>query len=191
MLILAFDPAVRTGWTHGHSDRPGVLPRVGVKRLKEGKDATPKAARSLGQFVRDICFLEETRPDLIVYEMYLPSFDAKDGRQRKIIRSAESIDLPRNLVGAIEAVAGCYGIETVAVYPNTWKAHFLGHAFAKGEDPKAATIRTCHLLGYLPHSCKDDNQADSAGIWDWAASKFGGRIPQELRLHGQGALRHG
>ena len=189
MRILALDLAVNTGWALGLASGS---PQVGAQRLKQPREDTEVAPANLARFIRDICFIEADRPDLIVYEAAMPLFNGGDGRQREIRRSHESMVMPGYLVGAVIGIAACYGIDTLAAWPATWRKHFLGRSnFGDRDETKRQTISRCHLLGYLHPSCRDDNQADSAGIWDWAAHHRGRRNSGDLALFDEGRMRHG
>lgn len=186
-MILAIDGATASGWALGP---PGKPPRVGLQRLKKPSEDTWLVADGAARFVRDICFLESERPDLIAIEAPIPNFNSGD-RDRQIQRSAASMLVPPLIVGAVRGIAACYGIQVVQVFPATWRKHFLGRSnFGSSDETKRQTIARCHLLGYLPAGCKDDNQADAAGIHDWASAVYG-RAVQPLHLFDEGRLRHG
>ncbi len=188
--ILALDISTHTGWALGMSD---VMPRVSVEDLK-GKDAKSQfVADGIGPFIRDICFSESTRPDMIIYEAVMGNFDSRDDREgdRKIDRNAASIDIPRYAVGAVRGVAACFGVDVIDVHPATWRKHFLGRAnFGSKEATKLMTIARCHRLGYLPITSKNDNKADAAGIFDYAAAKFCGGSPAPFYPFDQGKMKH-
>ena len=188
-MILAIDGAVASGWALG---APGTIPRVGLQRLKKPSEDTWLVADGAARFVRDICFIESTRPDLIAIEALMPNFNSGDDRERQIQRSAASMLVPPLIMGAVRGIAACYGIQVVQVYPATWRKHFLGRSnFGSRDETKRQTIAQGHRLGYLPVGCKDDNMADAVGIWSWADGVYGRTIPRELALHDQGAFRHG
>lgn len=186
-MVLGIDGAVQSGWTLG---APGTIPRVGVQRLKKPSEDTWLVADGAGRFLRDLCFIESTRPDLIAIEALMPNFNSGDDRERQVQRSAASMLTPPLIMGAIRGVAACYGITVVQVYPATWRKHFLGRSnFGGRDETKRQTLLRCYQLGYLPPTCKDDNQADSCGVWDWASAVYG-RAVQPLVLFDEGRLRH-
>jgi hypothetical protein len=187
-MILGIDGAVQSGWALG---APGSIPRVGVQRLKKPNEDTWLVADGAARFLRDICFIESTRPDLIAIEALMPNFNSGDDRERQVQRSAASMLTPPLIMGAVRGIAACYGIDVVQVYPATWRKHFLGRSnFGSREETKRQTLMRCSQLGYLPVTCKDDNQADACGVWDWAAAVHG-RAVQPLVLFDEGRLRHG
>lgn len=187
-MILGIDGAVQSGWALG---APGTIPRVGVQRLKKPNEDTWLVADGAARFLRDICFIESTRPDLIAIEALMPNFNSGDDRERQVQRSAASMLTPPLIMGAVRGIAACYGIDVVQVYPATWRKHFLGRSnFGSREETKRQTLQRGHLLGYLPPGCKDDNIADAVGVWDWAAAVHG-RAVQPLVLFDEGRLRHG
>lgn len=180
MRILGLDLAVNTGWALGE---PGSKPRFDVKRLKTKHDDVEVAAENLGRFIRDVCFMASERPDLIVYEAPISPFaQHNDERQRSI----ESIVMPPELVGAVRGVAACYGIRCEGVHASTIRKHFIGRAnMGEREATKRAVIQRCHLLGYMPSTCKDDNIADSLATWDYGCAVYGRSRPKELVLFGE------
>lgn len=186
-MILAIDGATASGWALG---KPGAIPRVGLQRLKKPSEDTWLVADGAARFLRDICFMEDTRPDLIAIEALMPNFNSGDDRERQIQRSAASMLVPPLIMGAVRGIAACYGIQVVQVYPATWRKHYLGRSnFGSREETKRQTIARGQLLGYLPPGCKDDNMADAAGIHDWASAVHG-RVVQPLVLFDEGRLRH-
>jgi hypothetical protein len=190
-MILAIDGATVSGFALG---APDTIPKVDKHRLKKPSEDTWLVADGAARFVRDICFIESTRPDLIAIEALMPNFNSNDEREgeRQVQRSAASMLTPPLIMGAVRGIAACYGITVVQVYPATWRKHYLGRAnFGSREATKAQTISRGIALGYLPKGCKDDNMADAAGVWSWAECVHGRAIPRELSLHDQGAFRHG
>lgn len=189
-MILAIDGATVSGWALG---KPGTIPKVDAKRLKETHEDTWLVADGAARFVRDICFIESTRPDLIAIEALMPNFNSNDEREgeRKVQRSAASMLVPPLIMGAVRGIAACYGITIVQVYPATWRKHYLGRSnFGSRDETKRQTIARGVTLGYLQPGCKDDNKADAAGVWDWAAAVHG-RAAQPFHLFDEGRLRHG
>lgn len=188
--ILAIDGATVSGWALG---APGSTPRVGAERLKKPSEDTWLVADGAAKFLRDICFIESTRPDLVAIEALIPNFNSNDARERNIQRSAASMLVPPLIIGAVRGVAACYGITVVHVYPATWRKHYLGRSnFGSRDETKRQTLARGHLLGYLPPGCKDDNIADAAGVWDWAAAVHGrSAAAPTFHLFDEGRLRHG
>jgi len=187
MRIFTLDLATSTGWALGLSDEK---PRVEARRMKRPGEDPEIAADNVASFVRDVCFFAKDRPDLIVYEAPMPNFNSNDGREREIRRSQESIIMPPLMVGAVRGIAKCYGIHCVKAWPATMRKHFLGRAnFGSREETKRQMILRARLLGYIPENCRDDNMADAAGLFDWAAAKFAGRA-SEFHLFDEGRLRH-
>lgn len=184
-MILAIDGATVSGWALG---APRTIPRVDKHRLKKPSEDTWLVADGAARFVRDICFIESTRPDLIAIEALMPNFNSNDEREgeRQVQRSAASMLTPPLIMGAVRGIAACYGIQVVQVYPATWRKHYLGRAnFGSREETKRQTIARGQLLGYLPPGCKDDNQADACGIFNWAEATFGRVSPKELVMFGE------
>lgn len=208
MRILALDISSTTGWALGNA---GEKPRVGVERLVPEKlkneygekaktiERLNHATDHIAGFIRDICFVESERPDLIIYEAAMAPFEDnavdENGhpiRQRKIRRSVESITLPIMATAAVRAIARCYGIDRELAWPATWRKHFLGRSnFGDRDETKRQTLTRCRLLGYDERSWRDDNAADACGIFNYAAAVYGRAQERELRLFDEGRLRHG
>jgi len=182
MRVLALDLATRTGWAFG---AVGKRPSYGVERMKKPTDPVQQAARKMGGLIRNFCYFESDRPDLIVYEAPLTPFAGhNDQRQRSI----ESVIMPQQLVGAVEGMAEVYGVRCEALNVNRVRKHFIGRAnLGDREATKAAIIGRCRLLGYVPADFKDDNACDALACWDMACAVYGGYRPERLVLFGERA----
>ena len=187
MLIAALDIATRTGFAFGE---PGSKPRTDLWRLKQPSEHYDVVGGNIGKKIRDLCFLADTRPDLIVFESPIPPYQEQGKGERKnpIRRSIESILLPQRAVGGLQGVAECYGIEVMGVHLSKVRTHFIGRASAGSpEATKAAVISRCMALGYVPRGFKDDNICDALALWDWACAIRGRHVPRELHMHGERA----
>ena len=182
MRIMGLDLATNTGWCLG---APDERPRVDTKRLMTKSDVVEVAAENLGRFIRDVCFIESERPDLIVYEAPISPFAGHaDQRQRSI----ESIVMPPELVGAVRGGAACYGIRCIGAHAATIRKHLIGRANMAGRDAtKNAVIDRCHVLKLLPPSCRNDNMADACAVWEYACAKYARKRSAELILFGERA----
>lgn len=187
MRIATLDIATRTGVAVGVV---GERPEWHLWRLKKPDDDTTVVADTMGRKIVELCLLEAYRPDLIVYEAPLRPFSQgqENGKQRerKIVRSAASIELPLYAIGALWGVARRYGIEVMMTTPAKARKHFIGTSnLGNGEATKAAVISRCITLGYVPPGFKDDNVCDALALWDWACATRGRHIPRELIMHGE------
>ncbi|MBR0693620.1 hypothetical protein [Bradyrhizobium lablabi] len=96
------------------------------------------------------------------------------------------------MFGIICGIVRCKNIRLEVAQISTWRKHFIGAGrlthigdrHQRRKEGKRLVIERCQLLGWLPD---DDNQADAAGIWDWAGATFMGRIPEALHLFGERA----
>src|ERR1035437_3761598 len=138
MLILALDPAVRTGFAIGEA---GVIPpRSGAVRLKKPAEDREVAVRNLGCWLRDQFVLD--RPDLIVCLHWMAP-----GAQK----SEAAVVMPLLLAGAVHALAGIYGIPVKEPYDATCRKHFTGKAsFGDRTETNLAVLRRAIMLGYVP-----------------------------------------
>ena len=212
MRILALDISTTTGWALGDS-LSDEKPRYGVERLRpkgmKDEDGVPAkmmdqveaSAAQMGRFIRDICFIESTRPELIVYESAILPFERKPeldhyGRPiqpaKPIRRNMNSMLTPLLALGGVCALAAPYGIPVERVANQTWMRHFTGSGRHGSRDAaKAEALAWGKRLGYLPADCRNTDIGDAIGIWDWAASTFGRRIPKELTMRSPAPARHG
>ncbi len=187
MLIAALDIATRTGFAFGE---PGAKPRTDLWRLKQPSEHYDVVGGNMGKKIRDLCFLADTRPDLIVFEAPIPPYQnqGEGDRENPIRRSIESICIPQRAVGGLQGVAECYGIEVLPANMQTVRKHFTGKArWGSPAATKAAVIDRCKALGYVPPGFKDDNICDALALWDWACAVRGRHVPRELHMHGERA----
>lgn len=185
MRIATLDIATKTGFVHGV---PGSQPRYDSWRLKKPSDHYDVVGGEMGRKLRDLCFLKDERPDLIVFEAPIPPYQSQGSGEREspIQRSIASILIPQRAVGALQAIATCYGIEVIPANMQTVRKHFTGKArWGSSEATKAAVIARCVTLGYVPAGFKDDNICDALALWDWACAVRGRHVPRELVMHGE------
>jgi hypothetical protein len=209
MRILGLDISTKCGWAIGEA---GQSPRFDVERLRPKQmkdergikvgmmDRVEASARHMGGFIRDLCFIESERPELIAYEAAILPFVPEDDdevdygrRNAPIQRNMDSILTPLFAIGALIGVAGAYGIPVIRVANQTWMKHYTGRARHGSRDAaKAAALKQGKVLGHLPFACTDTDIGDAVGVWDWAAHKFGRRNSQQpLQLFDEGRMRHG
>lgn len=174
--LATLDLSTRAGFAFG---APGRVPRSGTVKLKDRSDPPAAAARNLGCFLRDQFTLE--RPDLVVYEAAFSAAAMLD-----MGNSSRTADLSWQLVGAVEAVCGCYGIRTETAHVQTVRKHFTGKGQWGGRDEaKRQTIARCHLLRLFPTDCRDDNRADACAIFDWASHALCKVQPKAIVMFGE------
>lgn len=176
--VLALDLSTNTGFAIG---APGTKPRSGTVVLKDPEDDAVRAARNLACFIRDQIAFE--RPELVVYEAPLPV-----AAMRANNNAGWTIAMAWQLVGAVNAICGPYGIRTVAARCDTVRKHFIGQAnCGNRKDTKQAVINRCHVLDLMPKKSRDDNRADAIATWDWACTTYGGKSPssEKFALFGQ------
>ena len=77
------------------------------------------------------------------------------------------------LIGVYAIMTGIARASNITVWQvsvSTWRKHTLGTSkFGGRAEAKRAMMKLCQQLGW---SAPDDNAADSAGIWIWAAAKY-------------------
>jgi hypothetical protein len=184
MNIMALDIAVRLGFAVGEA---GKIPRSGSVRLKSPEDDPSRACRRFGIWLRDEFALRI--PDLVIIEapVNIGAFiDWKqDGGKPTFRSNPQTISLLHRLIGGVETLCGPYGVRCVAANVQTVRKHFLG--VARPPDPKKAVIARCHLLGLMPKTSKDDNQADALALFDFGAATHARAVPAQLVMHGETA----
>lgn len=163
MLILALDPAVRTGYAFGRTGGSEPL-RSGAVRLKKPDEDLDVMLKNVACFLRDQV-LTFAKPDLCVIEHWMSPQAQKSG---------QAVIYQLTLHGAIIAVLAPHGVRTERVHVGTWRKHFTGSGNAGERDAtKLMTLRRAKQLAYLPHDCTDTDRADACGIWDYAAAHYG------------------
>lgn len=163
MDILALDLARITGWARGKS---GEKPRYGSVPLRKPGEPNGLAPGALGRWLRDQV-RENGKPDLIAIEKFLAS---------RAQKSEDQVNDSRMLNGAVQAIAGVYGIEVTEPRVQTVRAEVCGTSRAGGRaEGKQMVIDTLVLRGLLPRGFQDDNAADALAIWVWAESNFARR----------------
>lgn len=177
--LLTLDLATRTGFAWGSpGDIAGV--RSGSIKLKDPQDEARRAARNLGCWLRDEFSVEA--PDLLVYEA---AYSA--AQMMHMGNASHTADSAWQLVGAVNAVAACYGVRTEEANLDDVRGHFTGRKRWGGRDEaKRKVVERCHLLGYFPNDCRDDNRGDACAVFDWASHHYF-RKQMKLALSGSAA----
>jgi hypothetical protein len=174
-MIFALDLGARTGYAVGAAG--AGIPRSGTVILKKPNE--PRAV-ALGNM---IAWLNERwsreRPALVIKEapFSLQAF-------RDHANAEATVLMTYGLHGIVEAMACRFGLECRDAHAATIRKHFLGRArMGSRAEMKAAVIQRCHVLGYFPKECRDDNRADACALFDYAAAT----VPSKLYLFGEQA----
>jgi hypothetical protein len=106
-------------------------------------------------------------PVLVVKERVLPLVASV-----KVLRNrASTIVLQTKLHAVVEVLCKLYNVPYLDVMPATVRKHFIGKAnMGDRAETKRAVVARCQVLGYMPDSCYDNDRADAAATWDWAAA---------------------
>lgn len=161
-MIIALDLGTRCGIATGSQ---GEAPRSHVKVLK-----TPDMPREFA-YAALLSLLDETfrasLPDLLVKEA-----PPQAAAFAMMGNAGATVRMTLGLHAITEAMCARYRVKWTEVASATVRKHFLGAA-NRGDraKTKAAVVARCHLLGYLPKDCHDDDRADAISIFDWAASQ--------------------
>jgi hypothetical protein len=188
MLVWSIDPGKRMGVASGIA---GQMPRIEAVTLRGTKDPTEVQARNLGCFLRDRWAID--KPDLVVVE----STD-----NPAAYPSADSALSQIYCHGALQALAGCYGVRVEKVAASTARVHFCGKASAaaRGKGPRTPqqrredreatnnmVLRRAIALRYLPHGTNDWEKSSAACLFDYAVRHFCRVPPHELVMFGEAA----
>lgn len=181
MDIWAFDLATRCGVAHGNPPRCLEDLDSYVVKIRNNPDEDYwQLARNFLKYLYDV--LKNTRPDLIVWEAPL-SVHAKFDRPQ----NEGALLLPHKLEDRLRDVCEDVDIPWRRSDVNVMRRTFLGQA--RGRIKKTAIKRAmcdqCHLWGYLPSQCWEDNRADAIGHWHYAQLKWGGWRPPGEVLFGR------
>ena len=156
-LILALDIATNTGAAFG--DPADGLPALTSARFGEPGDSLEAS------FAAAMCWMENLlnarNPSRVVFESPLqPSF-------MRGHTTATTIRKLQGLAAIIGGTAHRMGFFNIAEAPVAdIRMHFLGSRRIKSAEAKKATIARCRELGLAP---KNDNEADAAALWFYAA----------------------
>lgn len=120
------------------------------------------------------------KPAMVVKEAPLSLAAFSDHRVAEaVVRSAFALH------GVIAGMCVRHGVECRDAYEATVTKHFTGKGRWGGRaERKAAIIRRCRLLGYVPADCADEDRCDALAVWDWASATIA-RAPGALRLFGE------
>jgi len=167
-LIFAFDLATKTGFAIG---RDGEKLHSGTWVLKSPEDEAERAFGNLTCKIRDAISFHGV-PDFLIYEAPISpgalrqeavSFDA-DGTVASVKKVRRTNAVTTYLLVGLAAVAAgvpcAWGVRPRKAHVGSVRKSFLGTGYP--DDPKAAVVRQCRLLG---HSPKDDNEADAIALW--------------------------
>lgn len=172
--IFALDLGTRTGFAFGPI---GDVPRSGTVILKDRKEPRAVACGNLIAWLNEKWSVE--RPTLVVTEAPFSLQAFKDHANAET-----TVRMTFALHGIVEGMCARYGVEHEEFHPATIRKHFLGVArMGTRAESKRAVVQRCHVIGYMPKDCVDDNRADALATWDYAAATR----PAKLYLFGERA----
>jgi Holliday junction resolvasome RuvABC endonuclease subunit len=154
--IIALDPATHCGCAIGIA---GGEPRLSSVAMRDSKDDTHediygRAARWFDHV------LQRYQPCLVAVEK--PFYATGNST------FATTVVL-QGLYAVLTGVARARNITVWPVTVQTWRKHALGKSkHGSRDEAKKAMVKLCRTLGW---PAPDDNAADAAGVWLWAAAK--------------------
>ena len=106
---------------------------------------------------------------------------------RNLGNAAATVRMTHGLHSIVEGMCVRFGLHHEEVADATIRKHFIGRRnMGERANTKAAVIQRCHVLGYMPKECNDDNRADALALWDYAAAIHGAKASR-LHLFGEAA----
>jgi hypothetical protein len=170
MLVLAIDPATRTGWCLG---AVGARPALGVVNFggKVRDDHADIFARALewidGQLSSD------GRPDVLAIEEPVAPFQVQGQTQWATTQIA------LGLQAIFQGTARRYGIKVITAPIRSWRKYALGQGALKGAEAKARMVKLVRELGFA-NDAVDHNAAEACGIWLYAGAQA---APMQVTRH--------
>jgi hypothetical protein len=179
--IMCLDLSLNTGFCIG---TPAGIERSGLLKLRVGEYDDPcRPARRLASWLRKQFMFEKY--DFIVREKAM----APGAQIHGTGNSGDTLALTWLEIGALEAVAFCYGVKIVDVPVTTHRKFTTGRArWDSRKEAKQQTIAAVRRLGLWKESDgNNDNIADAKSLFAYSISAFGNRHLGEFAL--QGAAR--
>jgi Holliday junction resolvasome RuvABC endonuclease subunit len=159
--IFALDLASRTGYAAGPV---GDVPRSGTVILKKPGDPSAVAFGNLIAWLNEQWTRE--RPALVVTEA---PFSLQAFRDHS--NAEATVRMTLGLHGIVGGMCHRFGLPLKEFHPATIRKHFLGRGrMGSRAEMKSAVVARCHLLGFMPRDCHDDNRADAIATWDYTAA---------------------
>jgi hypothetical protein len=186
--LISLDLGNRTGFGCGDA---GAKPRLESWVLKRPGESVDVACRNFACTLRDNIQVEN--PDIIVAENWLhPSVQP----------SADTVITQMELHGALNAIAGVYGIRVARPTSAQFRKHFCGQSSAAAprargvkrsakqqaadrEATNRMVVKRAIMLGYLPHGSNDWDKASAAGLFDFAVATYARVPPKMLVMFGE------
>lgn len=177
--ILAIDLATHTGFAYGMPGEAPQLWSMNFKRDGDLHDFYGNLTAYMATFMRD-----NPVKLVAIEEPIAPS--AMSGRTTH--------DVTVMTIAGFAIVIGivkCKRIPFQPVRVETWRRHFIGigrlthieHSGERRKEGKRLVEQRCKLLGWKP---QNDNEADAAGIHDWAGATHMGAVASKLHMFGEG-----
>jgi hypothetical protein len=165
VLILALDPATRTGYTVGAvgADKPTLgTVNFGGRLHDDHADIFARALRWIElQFSSRSVF---GVPGVLAIEEPVAPWQVQGETQY----AATKIAL--GLQAIFQGAARAQGIQIITAPVRTWRKYALGAGNMKGADAKRAIMRLAKQLGWWDESL-DHNAAEACGIWLYACGQ--------------------
>lgn len=176
--IYAFDVGVRLGYAIGE---PGRMPRSGTVVLKATNEPRAVAFGNLIFWLNH--HWSEIKPAMVIKEAPLPLQGF-----RNVENAQHTVRMTYGLHSNIEGMCARFGVPFEDVADSTIRRHFIGRArMGTRVETKRAVVKRCHVLGYFPADCNDDNRADALAAWDFAAATWGRSAPRVLHMFNEAA----
>lgn len=176
-ILLALDLGTTAGIAIGRSDD---APRCWSVSFGSDSDQHGKVFAGLHKWLCDA--IEDWHPDGVAFEGTLPL-----PAYRNVGTSEAAVRVAFGMRAIVEGTCHAAGVRYAALPVSSIRKHFIGMASAGSrEATKLAVVRRARALGYIGAKSHDDDAADAAACWDYAAHTLMVRQPKVLTMFGGG-----
>jgi hypothetical protein len=171
-IVLALDPAKKTGWCIG---TPGARPHLGLVNFAREKDDHFDIFMRARSWI-DTQFSPKNGPifgciTVLAIERPVPPSKAFGGT------NFDTTLIALGLFAIFGAAARYRGIKILPAHIGTWRKYALSRGNLRGAEAKAGMVRLVKGLGWgdVGHDA-----AEAAGIWLWASGQL---APERVARH--------
>jgi hypothetical protein len=161
-IVLALDPAKKTGWCVG---APGARPHLGLVNFARELDDHFDICMRAGSWIdTQLCpNAIHGRVTVLAIERPVPPSKAFGGT------NFDTTLIALGLFAIFGAAARSRGIKILPAHIGTWRKYALGVGNLRGAEAKAGMVRLVKGLGWgdVGHDA-----AEAAGIWLWASGQL-------------------
>jgi hypothetical protein len=181
-LLLAIDPATRTGWAYGPAGSKRL--ETGAFLAKQRREETKVAASNIGFWLEEEMFQKRDLPEIVVAEAPMGliawyKICEKIGR----FQNTESIVIQHESAGVIFHTCQRYKVRCEFVPRLDVLKTFTGHARHGGRElAKSAVVAQCQYEQYVPKGFDDEDICDGIATHVHGSLVFCKKALAELTL---------